>query len=359
VDDGSMNDSLDINRSSAAYQFIWLNRFTPPADAFPFQLKQISVIWPTGQATVGSAVELAIYEDTDGDGNPINATYLASYTVTVQTVDNTTWNTYILPQPVILSGPGDVLIGVIDRFVNNGSSAVAYPVALDTSTSQDRSWIGWWAADPPHPPVLPPNDTFSTIDALGAPGNLMLRGSGDSITLDVPWLSEAPISGTLATNGNQIIDVTFDTMTYTVGTYSASIRILSNDPQNPSITIPVTLTIANFGVTLTPSTATLTGQPGEKVTYTLHLTNTGTTLDTFNLSISGVDAGWSANLPVSSIPLASGAGVDVLVEVTIPVNTSVPDTITVTATGSGGVSASSDLTTKPAQYKIYMPIIFR
>ncbi len=62
-------------------------------------------------------------------------------------------------------------------------------------------------------------------------------------TVDVPWLSETPISGTLAAGGCATVTVTFDSTGMAPGDYYADLQIDSNDPDEPLVTIPVTLTV--------------------------------------------------------------------------------------------------------------------
>ena len=69
-----------------------------------------------------------------------------------------------------------------------------------------------------------------------------------------------------------------------------------------------------YGVTLDPATDAESGAPGEMVTYTLRITNTGNTTDIFDLAY----AGTGIHLPVTQTTLASGAGADVIANVTIP-----------------------------------------
>jgi hypothetical protein len=240
LDDGSMEDSVGVNSSAAAFQFIWLNRFTPAPSSFPFMLDTVSVFWPTGQVATGNAMQIVVYEDTDGDGNPQNAALLYAQDVTVQTVG--AWNDYALTTPVALIGPGDVLIGFIDRFVNSGVTPPNYPAALDETSSVARSWVGWWNADPPNPPALPPNSTFDTIDDLGIPGNWMIRGSGTSGGVDVPWLSENPTQITLGPGESTSIAITLDSAALVPGVYSAELRFMQDTPYDlPNL--PITMTI--------------------------------------------------------------------------------------------------------------------
>ena len=75
-----------------------------------------------------------------------------------------------------------------------------------TTASQRRSWVGIYAGDPPDPPTLPPDADWGTIDSMGFAGNWMIRGSGVTGTGGadaIPWLSETPISGTVATGGTR------------------------------------------------------------------------------------------------------------------------------------------------------------
>jgi hypothetical protein len=241
VDDGSAENSIGVNDPTYAYQFIWLNRFTPAPVDLPFNLTQIQVLFPSGQEQVGDSVDLVVYQDADGD--PSNgATWLATYPVTVLAADDTTWSVYDLPSPTLVTGPGDVIIAVINRWVTSGVSPRAWPAAIDTNASQARSWLGWWNADPPDPAILPPDALFGTIDDLGYPGNWLIRGLGQTL-VDVPWLSENPTSGTVQPGDSVMVEVTFDSTGLIPGEYLATLRVMSNDPDTPEVNVPVTMNV--------------------------------------------------------------------------------------------------------------------
>ncbi len=57
------------------------------------------------------------------------------------------------------------------------------------------------------------------------------------------WLSEDPISGTLPAGLCQTITVSFDAAGLLPGDYFADLLILSNDPDEPQVALPVTLTV--------------------------------------------------------------------------------------------------------------------
>jgi subtilisin family serine protease len=81
---------------------------------------------------------------------------------------------------------------------------------------------------------------WGRIDAFEA---VSLTVGGPDLPFDIPWLSETPVSGTLAPGGGVSVAVTFDTAGLDAGTYLGLLDVESNDPVTPSLSIPVTLTV--------------------------------------------------------------------------------------------------------------------
>lgn len=81
-----------------------------------------------------------------------------------------------------------------------------------------------------------------------------LIGEGNACTAlgDVPWLSEAPINGTIAPAGTTPVTVTFDSTGLAAGTYNANLCISSNDPDEPMVAVPVVLIVTGTTPTPTP-----------------------------------------------------------------------------------------------------------
>ena len=178
-------------------QFLWLNRFTPAPGAFPLELQEIQVVYGATAVPIGGDVDLVVYEDTDGDGDPgTGAVHLATYDETVISNDGATFNVYTLTPTVTLNGPGDVLVGVVNRYGFEGNND--FPAALDQSSAQVRSWAAsYLAGDAPEPPFLPADEQWGTIDSFGFPGNWVVRASGETIvppTIEVPTLSWAGLA---------------------------------------------------------------------------------------------------------------------------------------------------------------------
>ncbi|MFK8012439.1 MAG: hypothetical protein AB8B80_10385 [Marinicellaceae bacterium] len=175
VDDGTAENTIGDDG-----QFIWLNRFSPATGDFPFNLEEVQVVFGNNMVNIGDAIEILVYEDTDNDGDPgTNAVLLASFSDVIQNNDGFTFNEYMLDMPVELTGPGDVLIGVVSRASFEG--AMDFPATIDEDVLQERSWVASYnSGDVPANPALPGDEQWGTIDSFGLPGNWLIRGFGSS-----------------------------------------------------------------------------------------------------------------------------------------------------------------------------------
>jgi hypothetical protein len=68
-------------------------------------------------------------------------------------------------------------------------------------------------------------------------------GFGKFETAGLNWLTINPTSDTIANGSSTSITAKFDAFGMVGGTYHATIKILNNDPQTPSLSVPVTLTV--------------------------------------------------------------------------------------------------------------------
>ncbi|HRQ66686.1 MAG TPA: S8 family serine peptidase, partial [Xanthomonadaceae bacterium] len=244
VDDGTFENGIGVGGS----QFVWLNRFTPAGGDFPLGLTQVQVFWNVGVGiNVGETFDIYIWEDTDGDGDPGTGAVLRGSLLgqSIQALGE--FNTYTLPEGILFDGPGDILIGIVNRTA--GNTAGTFPAAIDQTVSQVRSWAGIGYDQPVASPPPLPAPTFGTIDSFGFPGNWGIRGlgfvnpEGCQLPQDITWLNVDPSSGTTAGGGSTPVTVEYDATGLTQGVYTATLCITSNDPVTPLVEIPVELTV--------------------------------------------------------------------------------------------------------------------
>jgi hypothetical protein len=245
LDDGSSGASIGGTNIG---QFIWLNRFTPDENNFPIILDEVWVQF-SNTAIKDDDIEIFIFEDTDGDGDPATGEILlGKYDETVQHADNHFWSKYDLNPAVTLQGPGDILVGVVNRYVSVDD--YDFPARIDQGSSQQRSWVGIYeAGDVPENPTFPA-DVWGTIEELSndISGNWMIRAFGYrscANLADISWLSASPTSGTVGADGEQMSEISFDSTGLEAGDYNADLCIASNDINSPLLTVPVTLTVVS------------------------------------------------------------------------------------------------------------------
>ncbi|MCB0035276.1 MAG: M36 family metallopeptidase, partial [Anaerolineales bacterium] len=238
LDDNSAEESIGQDTA-----FIWLNRFTPTQ--FPFTLEEIWVQFGRTNVPVGAAVDLLVYEDTDGDHDPsTGAELIATYPVTIQTTTADVWSKYLLSEPLTFGTPRDILIGVVTRY--NFGNASSFPAAIDIDSSQQRSWVGSFTGTPPTNPTIPTDDLWGLIDQFGFPGNWLIRGIG-STSCDTPssWLTIDSSGGTLTPGTAAEIGLIMNAAGLSVGEYTTDLCLFSNDPTQPQINLPLTLTVVS------------------------------------------------------------------------------------------------------------------
>ena len=154
---------------------------------------------------------------------------------------------------------------------------------------------------------------LNLFNLTAAPVNYQMS-EGSAVT----WLSQSPMTGTIPTSTLQTIQVTFDASVPEVGgpgDYTVDLHVL-NDSATPDIVIPVTMTVVEAGVFVTPQSSAQSGDPGTQVVYDLMLTNSGTIADSFDVSAGG--GAWNTTAPAVVGPLAAGESTSVQVAVDIP-----------------------------------------
>jgi PKD repeat protein len=144
----------------------------------------------------------------------------------------------------------DVLVR-IDPATGAGTVVGALGVSANYAQGMDfeeESGVLYWAAYTTQGElrILDPNTGASVLVGAfpsGAETDSLAFATGGA-GADVPWLFEDPISGTVAPQDSFVVDVTMDSMYVAQpGVYWATLKVKSNDPENSSFPVIITMTV--------------------------------------------------------------------------------------------------------------------
>ena len=210
-------------------------------------------------------------------------------------------------------------------------------------------------------PVAPDLEIYPTILQSSQPSNTQVDqtitlynwGTGfltwqqtDCATPTASWFSLLPMSGTVAPHDYAIVTAQFDSTGLISGTYNTDLCLSTNDPEWPTVTLPVSLNIIEGGfqleVTLSESyhecglSDVLTVAPGTYVTYCYTIYN-GLPTEFF---MNELDSRTYGTYQVH-YPIPAGGTTHFLFQV--PVFMTTTDVVTWTATSIDGSITASDV----------------
>jgi len=267
---GSIQFTLDDGSIEAAYGYGFLQPPRPFAEAAVFinrfsasqamTIDSISIYWPDSSLAqtdlTGKQIDLVAYYDANATGDPTNAVRLGSDDIV--SVDGTdAFQTFATSFGV--PGAGDLYIGFVDYY-----DAVfvppepypSHPAAVDTTSPQQQSYVSLPATGATVDwNNLANNAQTGTLDSItgdNPAGNFMIRatatpggGGGASCSpTPVSWLTLSPTDFQINLGDLDVL-VTVNPVAGSLspGTYTASICLNSNDPANPIVSVPVSLTV--------------------------------------------------------------------------------------------------------------------
>jgi hypothetical protein len=173
--DGLTGGSFNTVGATDHSTFLWLNRFSPESTDYPFTLTEITTIFGASGAAVGEHFDIYVYQDDDHD--PTNgATLVGSLEGAQVEAPLNTLQTVVFPfGGILLIGPGDVLIALVNR-----DAIGYYPASADEGTAfANRSWVGGFDSGVPSMPDLSQLGLALTPSALpGFTHNWVVRGRG-------------------------------------------------------------------------------------------------------------------------------------------------------------------------------------
>jgi C1A family cysteine protease len=106
------------------------------------------------------------------------------------------------------------------------------------------------------------------------------------LTSTSDWLSINPISGTIAAGSSQVVTFTYNSAGLSAGVYNANINISSNDLNDPSLVVPVQLTVS------------------ETVAPEINVDPTSLTIEESLSSLTSIPTNWKIIAPISNTNVA-------------------------------------------------------
>jgi len=105
-----------------------------------------------------------------------------------------------------------------------------------------------YLGSPPDIDVDPPSLSFQVPEGGTDCADLTISNTGGfdltyTATETETWLSAHPTGGAVSGGGSQVVQVCVDAAGLTPGSYATNLVIDSNDPDEPQVTVPVTLTV--------------------------------------------------------------------------------------------------------------------
>lgn len=193
-------------------------------------------------------------------------------------------------------------------------------------------------------PGTPVTYTFTVTNTGQETDAFTVTLSGDD------WPASAPVAiGPLAGGASAPLDiaVTVPADTLCGASDVATVTVTSQgDPAYEAAAVMTTTADAVYSVAVAPADIALAGDPGDAVSASVWVTNTGNCVDTFVLAATGL---WSLEVAPTTSALASGASVAMPFTVTVPGDAlaGADDLATLTATSQsdGAASASVVVTT--------------
>ena len=273
LDDGSSEDAL----GAGGGEIMWINAFETVEEAVT--INSIASAWAASTADgfpEGGDAEFLLYNDPNNDGDPSDAELITSVSTTVQAPHT---DEFTVEEISPTSVEGVFFVAAVVGYEDG-----QFPAPLDEGSSQGASWIvGGGSVDTGD---LSNNELGpDNIDALGFPGNWLLRADGFTEIEGEPGVRPLPADavtvepseGTVTPGGEQELAITFNG-NVDPGPYTGSIRILNNDPLQSVLDVPVDL-LVDAGppeIALNPESLTFDDLlVGNSNTLTFEISNAG------------------------------------------------------------------------------------
>jgi uncharacterized repeat protein (TIGR01451 family) len=221
---------------------------------------------------------------------------------------------------------GDVPAGratpITATFDATGLSQGAYTTTLRfTSDDPDRPTVDvpmTLTVPPPDIDVRPASIAITLTDGVTATRPITVANLGQSTLIwnvgEIPaaaWLSESSTGGNVPAGSTTPLTLTFDTTGLASNTYTTTLRFASNDPDEPQVDVPITLTVPPPDIDVRPASIAITLTGGLTATRSITVVNLGQSTLAWNVT-EVPTATWLSEIPISgSVPSGSSTPITV------------------------------------------------
>lgn len=166
---------------------VWLNQFSPPVEEYPITINAIQTVFggTAGWNATNDKIHIYIYLDDDAD--PSNGATLLGQQTYAQPAPVSTWRNITLTTPIVVNGPGHILIAMTNPSGNIGTR----PATMDGGPSNTKSWFGDYVdtALGVAPDLSSTSVALMLLEDLPLDRNFVIRatgtnGGGRAISLD-------------------------------------------------------------------------------------------------------------------------------------------------------------------------------
>lgn len=163
----------------------------------------------------------------------------------INSTDLDEYNDIVEPTHPWAAGVPDPMFG---NYASHDSFTNLYPgslVVAQAQTSHNPTLVDYQLGDGR---ILITGQTLEIAWAYAWDGAPILQNSlldmyYWAVASDIPWLSEDPVSGIVPVGECQQVEVTFNASSLEPDNYYANLLLLSNDPMNPELVLPVELIV--------------------------------------------------------------------------------------------------------------------
>ena len=213
--------------------------------------------------------------------------------------------------------------------------------------------------------TLSPTGTVTYTLTIANQGNAALNWGPLAENPAADWLNASPISGDVPVGGPaDVVTVTFDANGQSVGVHSTILQVPSNDPDEPTVNVPITLTVASAAVpdiALSPAAFDLSVIVGQTTQRALVIHNEGTAELTLSSLTESPNAAWLGHDFVAGAVAAGGASTVTLTfdASALTVNNTYTTTLQIANNDPDENPAEVQVRLTVEPHKVYLPVVIK